>query len=421
MLTTTTPYHKPLGNGLALKSIATREDVERLAVFNNEIHGHGVDAMTRALILNHPHTQPEHWIYVEEEATGRIVSSLCLLPWRWNYAGVELRSGEMGICGTLPEFRNRGLVRILMARHKELLAEGGFHISNIQGIPYFYRQFDYEYAIPLEGGWLLDFTQIPDTSTEGFSYRLAAVKDIPALMQMYEATERQLDLSAMRDADEWRFMLEQSRGSATEQDFFLLLDAVDHPVGFWGIQRGGFGDALNVCETSQMSPDLSAVALSFLKGIAVERGKPNIRLLGSESSSMIQTALVNGAQVAWKYAWQIHIPDAGYLLKAIAPVLEKRIAESAFAGLTRTVIINLYKKSFAVHFEADKVSGVDALGFTGEGDLHSPPLVFAPLVFGWRSREELDAIYPDFGASGESAALIDVLFPKLDAFLYTVY
>src|SRR5512145_2367464 len=101
MFTATIPYVKSLGQGLTLKSVGSLEDVERIAAFNKIIHGPGVEVMARTLILQHPHTRPEHWLFVEEDATQRIVSSICLLPWRWRYDGIELRSGEMGICGTL--------------------------------------------------------------------------------------------------------------------------------------------------------------------------------------------------------------------------------------------------------------------------------------------------------------------------------
>jgi hypothetical protein len=208
LLTPTTSYSQTLGNDLILKSVGTLDDVERLAVFNEAIHGHGVGSMTRNLILYHPHTRPEHWLYIEDESTPArdIVSSLCLLPWRWRYEDVELRVGEMGICGTKEEFRNRGLVRALMLRHKALLHEGEYHLSQIQGIPYFYRQFGYEYALPLEGGWRLDLYNVRDDAAEGSTLRAATVADIPLLMQLYSATASELDISARRDESEWRYM-----------------------------------------------------------------------------------------------------------------------------------------------------------------------------------------------------------------------
>ena len=55
------------------------------------------------------------------------------------------------------------------------------------------------------------------------------------------------------------------------------------------------------------------------------------------------------------------------------------------------------------------------------GEINIPPNLLAPLVLGWRSRTELRATNPDFGAHGQSGVLIDVLFPKMQAFIDTNY
>src|SRR5689334_16180038 len=106
MFTENTQTIQPLRDGLTLKSIHTLDDVERWAKFQAQIHGEGVEAMSRALLLYHPATRPEHWLYIEEDAghrdaEQRIVSALCLIPWGWRYDGVFLRAGEVGIVGTL--------------------------------------------------------------------------------------------------------------------------------------------------------------------------------------------------------------------------------------------------------------------------------------------------------------------------------
>jgi hypothetical protein len=41
-------------------------------------------------------------------------------------------------------------------------------------------------------------------------------------------------------------------------------------------------------------------------------------------------------------------------------------------------------------------------------------------VLGYRSREELRQCYPDVGIWGQSQYLVDVLFPKMEAYIYTI-
>lgn len=427
MLNPSNAYVKPLGNGFILKSVSSPEDVERVGAFNEIIFGESVKEMARALILKHPHTRGEHWLFAEEESTGQVVASLCLIPWRWRYAGVELRSGELGVCGSLEAYRHRGLIRSLFVRHKELLREGEYHLSHIQGIPYFYRQFDYEYAMPLEGGWEIELRLIPDEVPAGYTFRLATLDDIPALIRLYDEAACDFDVSSVRDADIWRYLLQHTYGTGTAIDVFVIQRSPsgespsDEVVGYFFVPHEGFGEGLIVSETSRLD-HLSAIALlPELKRIAVERRKPYIRLSIPDKSTLIRAAADMGAQDHGRYQWQMHIPDVPRLLKGIAPVLEARLAASPYADLTQTVIFNLYKLTYALRFDSGRLRGVDAIGFTHEGSIHIPPLLFAPLVLGWRSREHLSDIYPDFRVWGESQSLIDVLFPKMDSRIATIY
>jgi GNAT superfamily N-acetyltransferase len=407
-----------------LKSIGTLEDVERMGEFNGIIHGDPVNAMTRILILDHPYTRPDHFIYVEDESTGRIVSSICLIPWRWRYEDVDLKSGEMGICGTLPDYRNRGLVRALMKRHKALLRENDCDLSHIQGIPYFYRQFGYEYAMPLEGGWRVENYQPPTTPPEfasGYTFRQATLDDIPVLKRLYDEAAYDLSISAFRDEAEWAYLMGPGMETEPAAETWFIMDPSGQIAGYWRIALLGFGDGLNISEVSRLSSAAAVALLCQLRQMAIERNKPHIRLNIHQNSSLMQMA------VAWKsnnlgtYAWQMHIPDVARLLLKIAPVLERRLASSPFAGLTQTIRMNLYRETIEINFSAGKLIEAKSIGFTNEGDFSLPPLLFAPLVLGYRSREELSQNYPDVGIWDHWRYLVDVLFPKMQSFIYTIY
>ncbi len=238
MFTSTAPYCRPLGNGLILKSIQNEQDGERLAAFNGAIHGPELIDMTRALIFHHPHTRPEHWLFVEDEKTGQVASALCLIPWQWRFEDVTLKSGEVGIVGTEPSYRKRGLVRALMARHHELLRAEDCDLSHIQGIPYFYRQFGYEYAMPLEAGWRVELHNLPDAlspAASAYRFRPATLDDLPCLMQMYDCVTKKLDITSVRDADTWRYLFEHTDGTGMAGEFWLLLDETGQPSGYWRI------------------------------------------------------------------------------------------------------------------------------------------------------------------------------------------
>ncbi|MFL7810978.1 MAG: GNAT family N-acetyltransferase [Anaerolineae bacterium] len=421
MLTQTTPYYKELSNGLIMRSVADEADVERLAAFNGDIHGLGVAGMTRELILNHPDTRPEHWLYVEEPGGKEIVSSLCLIPWTLHYEEVSLRAGEMGIVGTREDYRHHGLVRAQAARHAELLQEGGYHLSHIQGIPYFYRQFGYEYALPLEGGWRVELDTVGETvEEESHAVRLASSDDIPVLRRLYEQATAHLTVHSARSEGVWRYLLGPSMRTEMATETWLVLED-QQPIAYLRIPYEGFGEGLIVNEASPLDARAAAAVLRQLKRWSVERHKPYIRLCLPENSPLVAAARYSGGHGLGYYAWQIKLADVPRLLMRIAPVLERRIAESPFAGIDEPVVLNLYCEAFEMRFHKGKLDDVQPLGFSEHGGIRMPPLLLAPLVLGHRSREELAQAYPDVSASGRWQHLVDVLFPKQTSFLYTAY
>lgn len=425
MLTPTTPIARPLGDGLTLRSVADEADVERLAVFNALIHGPSVEGMTRNLLLHHPHTRPEHWLFIDDEA-GRVVSSLCLIPWTWRYGSVTLRAGEMGIVGTLPDYRHgrRSLVAVLVERFNELLEEGEFDLTHIQGIPYYYRRYGYDYALPLEPHLNLELRTIPAAQSDEaqrFTIRPAQEADVPALARLYDDAARVLDLSAERDESMWRYLLAHTAGTAMEADTWVIAGPGGEVIGYWRVPSEGFGDGLIVSEASQLPYQAAQAALRHLKSLAQTRGKPYIRLATSAESSLWRTAQAWGAQDNGHYEWQLRIVDVPRLLRHLAPVLEQRLADSPFAGLTENVLLNLYREAYELRFSNGVLREVECVGFCEEGAIKLPPNVLPKLIFGWRDRHTLRAAYPDVGIWGQAGYLVDVLFPPMRSFLYTAY
>jgi hypothetical protein len=410
-----------LSAGLVLRTAATESDVERVAAFNGVIHGSGIVNMTRRLFLNHPDTTGRDLIFVEDPATGQVVSSLCLIPWTLHYDGAALPSGEMGIVGTLEGYRHRGLIREQVAFFKQRLAERGCLLSHIQGIPYYYRQFGYEYALPLEGGLRLTPREIPPPPARPFTFRRAVVADLPVLMRFYDEAAQDMTISVRRSEGIWRYLLEQTADSEMECEDWVIADEAGLTVGYFRVPLSHFGDELPVNEVSRLSYDAALAVLSHLKTMAEEKGKPGVRLNVPASSSLMRVARPFTTTEYGTYAWQIHVPDMAALLHDLAPVLERRVACSLFAGMTRNVDICLYRETLRLRFEEGRLIEVVNLGYMERGGLTCPPLQFIPLVLGYRTLDEQRRAYPDVGAPPAMRPLVDVLFPRVESFLYTIY
>jgi predicted N-acetyltransferase YhbS len=408
-----------LADGLVLRTASDEQDVARVAEFNGTIHGSMVATMTYNLFIHHPHTQIEDLIFVEDEQ-GRVVSSLCLIPWTWRYEGVDIPAGEMGIVGTLESYRHQGLIRSQVRVFKRRLRERGCLLSHIQGIPYYYRQFGYEYALPLEGGLRLETRHVPEPPGTSPTFRLATLDDLPALMQLYDEAAQGLNIHTARDEATWRYLLTHTDGTEMERDVRIVENAGER-LGYLCLPKHHFGQELVVNEASPLGFDAAIVTLDHLKRLVKEQGQPGIRLNLPPDCMLMRLARSLGAHELDTYAWQIHVPDVLALLRTLTPALERRIAQSPFAEMTRDVRLSLYRETLLLRFVEGELAKVVNLGFTNDAEVSIPPQQFTQLLLGHRTVEELSSVYPDVRVAPAWRLLIDTLFPKTTAFLSTIY
>ncbi len=411
----------PVDDRLIVRSAASVEDVERVAAFNGTIHGPGVVSMTRSLYLDHPHTTLEDLFLVEDARDGRVLSSICLIPWTLRCAGADIPAGEMGVVGTLDGYRQRGLIRAQVEILRQRLGERGCLLSHIQGIPYYYRQFGYEYALPLEGGLRLETRHVPDLSPVGWRVRLAVPDDLPLLMRLYDEAAEDLDLHAVRDEATWRYVLTQTAGTEMEHETWLVEDDAGRAAGYVRLPRNHFDPELAVDEISRLSADAALAMLCHLKRLVVERGEPGIRLNLPEGGALMALARALGAHDLGRYAWQVWVPDFAALLRSLGPALERRLAASPFAGLTRDVCLSSYRQAVVLRWAAGRLAAVSVVGATDRDAVRLPPFAWTQLVLGYRTLEDLGEIYPDVLVAAEARPLVEALFPRMRAFLYTVY
>lgn len=420
------PYTQPLGNGFTLRTPAGSEDMARVAEFQTTIFDAAVGRMMASLLERHPYMTPADQVFVED-AQGRIVSALCLIPWTWRYGCVELPVGEMGVVGTAADRRGQGLVRSQVAYFKERLRARGCLLSCIQGIPFYYRQFGYEYALPLEGGWRLELHQVPDLPTPSaeertYTVRAATLDDLPTLQALYEEAARPLAIHAVRDAATWRYLLEPyTTPHATSRQTLVICDASGAIAGYARLPEFHFGRELVVDEVSRLRYDAGLTLLHHLRGQAAAAGQPFIRLNLPTQSDLVLLAKALGAADQGVYAWQIYLPDVAALLRGVAPTLEERLASSLFAGLTRTVRLSFYREGLALRFEDGRLIEVTPQPRSEPADVSLPLMAFVPLFLGHRTLEELRHAYPDVNVSGEWRLLLNILFPRTDAFIYPSY
>jgi len=80
-----------LADSLVLRTASTLADVERAAAFNGLIHSPELEPAVYDLIVHYPGIDLDDLIFVEDEGTGQIVSSLLLIPWTITLVFLSIR------------------------------------------------------------------------------------------------------------------------------------------------------------------------------------------------------------------------------------------------------------------------------------------------------------------------------------------
>ncbi len=421
-----------LGHNLVVRACTNPADIERVAALNGEIHGQEVvEAIRYWLLQGHPQLDPAGWLFVEDAASGdaQRVATLALMPLTWRYGPVSLPVAELGFVATRPEYRRRGLQRVLSAAFDRIALANGFTLAAIEGIPYFYRQFGYEYALPLfDARFLLRPEQIPAAESEAYSFRPAAPADVPFMMACFERQNAYLTITTERSEAMWHHYLRmQAAGlpalaQAGELSGLRLHVVQRHgePAGYLALMPSGWANRLNVMELAVESARGVAAALGFARAQAEAADHAEVGLQLPADHPACAQARQLGIKEEGTYGWQIKILDPAGFLNAIAPALEARLAAAGMAVSNGELAFDLYRQKVGLRIESGRVSA-SPLAPMAETHASMPPFVATQLWLGWKPFAALDDWYKDAWARPEQHELIDILFPPAAAHIHLGY
>lgn len=433
---------RDLGDGLVLRR-AREDDVEALAAFNAGIfHREGSDepnptiaTWTRDLALRPPPGMGVGNFYlVEDRSAGLIVAAACLIPQTWAYEDVSFPAGQIELVGTRPGYRNRGLVRALIAAiHQESEARGQ-RLLAIDGINYFYRQFGYEYALAQQDGVLGCYHALPrpeDVKDAPFSLREAREEDLPYIAGLWQAAMRRYLVTSVRGEAEWRYELQgRSAGAMRAQRLQVIIRAATgERVGLLthGTRLAPWMGRTLFVTMYEMEPGVSwaavtPVVLAGLRALGEELAAAagleepwNVSFwLGEEHPSyqVLPEALLNRRSAN---SWYVRVPDLPRFLELLAPVLERRLANSVMAGHSGELRLSFYRDGLWLKFKGGRLAGARPWSPTPEeqGDAGFPGLTFLQLLFGYRTLAEIEYAFPDCRVTNErQRPLILALFPR---------
>ena len=445
MFTQTNKIIRDLGNGLILRH-GSPADGEALALFNGEQHGEGglaspdgqrLAAMTRDLFTRpHASITPNDFTIVEETSSGRIVSSMCLIQQTWTYEGIEFGMGRPEYVATHPDFRKRGLIRAQFEVVHQWSAERGLMVQGITGIPYFYRQFGYEFALNLSGrryGSVVP--KLKDGETETFVIRLAENQDIPFMMSVYEHGRGRSMVSANWSEAHWHNNLYEMSKDNIQRFEFRVIEQAETREAIGYLAHPGYLIMAGVYAFHyELKPGVSWLEVTpavarYLWNMGQEFAKTESQPCetfgfylggGHPAYDALGSALPNFRN---PYAWYLRVPDLLGFLHHIKPALEKRLAESIACGHSGEYLIGMYPHGIKLVLERGRIAGIEPCkpDHADHGNAGFPELTFLQILFGYRSFEELKYAFPDCWWDGDGTRLIvNALFPKKYSNVYGI-
>lgn len=320
-------------------------------------------------------------------------------------------------------------------------ADEGYLVTAITGIPYFYRQFGYEYALDLEGKRITYTAQIPkakEGEQEPYTLREATVEDIPLIQECYNRRRSNSMVWASISDSYWHYELEgwkvQPEWGKTS-NLLILINSAGEATGYVMLPPRRWSRELSVWLFDVIpGANLRAILPPLLRalqayGSQLPTAKPDTDAMSEIGFYLGRTSAIYDVMgelaVAREapYAWYVRVPDLPAFLRHIAPVLERRLAASEVAGYTGELKIDFYHGGLRMVFEQGHLTTVEnwiVPVFDSNAGAGFPALVFLQVVFGYRSIDELRHAFPDVWVSDETGYLLKVLLPARASFCCSV-
>jgi len=325
---------------LVPKRLSTNEDAEQYLELVRKIWREepGVDKLAKKLIDYHPKMCLKNFYVIKDK--DRMVSTINLIPIVWSIGGIHLKAAEMGHVGTLPEYRGKGLVQRLIDEYHKEVQRRGYDIAVIEGIPYFYRQFGYEYAIPLLEETKIRLDQIPDWKSK-IKIRRFAEKDTPKAKTLLERSQKKFYVHSIRDETVWKLQQRTKIASDPEPFQDYAVEEQGKMIAYFRIREISNEKELLLTEITEVDQLAAQAVLSFLKNYGNQHNLKTLSTNISYEEPLAEYLVSLGAMKSVPtYAWQIRITDYVRIFRKLKPLLEHRLANSMYCRLTETLNFN---------------------------------------------------------------------------------
>jgi predicted N-acetyltransferase YhbS len=413
-----------LGDGLTMRN-ATAEDTHALLDHFRAVHGMGVVDQLRALLEHYPRFSWEDSFIIANSESGEVVSCVLLLQNAWLIDGIQVPSVEMEAVGTLEHYRYRGHTRLLNEEYERRANKLHPVIQTVAGIPHFYRNFGYEYAAPLGGGYQVNPSFIPkqhDSEKEPVTFEMVDTERFPEFLRFREKYVPRRTWTRKLRPEDATYLIYETTSHEQEAFYFYLVKEQGTPVGVFYLAR--WENRIDIVELYLDDHKHVDAVLGFAvsraqewNGIPVRVNLPNQAHVREYVRARTQVKEIN------RYAWYIKIPSISRFIKTIGPLFSERLKDTEYRDFSGELTITTYKEGYSLSFERGMFNDIAEIEERNPGDynLRIPIDSLTRLLMGYETLDELASHEPDVMCAPAQRPLVKALFPKLDAMVDPYY
>ncbi len=407
-----------LGDGLVMRN-ASREDIPALLQHFREVHGTGIIDQLRTMLEKYPRFSWEDSFIIANPDSGEVVSCVILSQNVWMLDGVEVPSVEMQAVGTLKPYRYRGHMRLLNDEFEKRAAQLHPVIQTIAGIPQFYRNFGYEYAAHLGGGYSVNHSlipKLPDGEEELVTFKPVTSRNFKEFLRYRENYLPWRTWTRKMQSEDAAYLIYETSSPEEEAFFFYLVKEKGKTVGIFYLARWERRlDIIELYLDNLLHAD-AVMRFALAKadewdGIPVRVAPPNQKQVREFVSARNQVMEIP------RYAWYVKVPSIPRFIETISPLFSDRLRDTEFHDFSGELTMTTYKEGYSLTLENGVFKEIVEREEKNpmEYNLRIPIDSLTRLLMGYEALDELMKHEPDVQCAATMRPLVRNLFPNLEA------
>lgn len=396
-------------------------DKERYLRFNKLVHGNErLEEELDKLLYKNPFSKIEEDCFYIEECNG-IISSVVVTKRNQRIGKNKIRVGEFDIVGTHPDYRGKGYCSKLMDYSFKKMIEEGIFLCRLIGIPNFYQQFGFEYAVP---AYFYNYVSINKKLIKSCKsqYSVECVNEFSneLLEKMIEIFEEETAYnfgSEARSVEYLKYMIEEK--ALDKGSYWYIVSSGEDLRGYAWIKKE---ESQLVIKEIAMRDEIASESFCLkLYQIIKDENYDHIGIRCVLNNSFAKyiykiggTFKCNNEIFDGTWAEMYKILNLKNALIGILSLLQERLKESKFNKLSTKYTIVTEEEKVTLEIKEGVINIADTIGI----EVKIPMNVFTSVYTGYKSIEYFkDKIQY---SNDEVEAVFKVLFPQGYPYIWTL-